>query len=204
MRRCTVIGSSEKMTSDWQPDSGFFEGCDLVNMDFGDIPRPRIALSHCTVILCRSGHRIESLNSRGVVLTSGFEEGDENGVQYWSRDRISRFVKRLREPKSWEEFLVTIFLTGREVDLSRLPKSRKEVQLRLRQVETALRLSRKRGRMVRVVGSKEYDEDKEYKIVRSTADDVELLHTSFPMPKRTSLRRFMLDENGETLVLRLG
>ena len=135
-------------------------------------------------------------------MTSGYEKVEDNGVQYWRRERISAMLERSREAKSWEE-LVAVFVAGRQLDMSRLPKSSREVQTRFRQVETAYWLSKRRGQSVRIVGSREFDEGQTFRVVGSTPESVNLMNPKFLVPKTTSLRRFEVDEKPSVPVLRV-
>ena len=61
IQKSTIIGSTEKLGSEWLPVNGTFEGCILVGLDFGEVPRS-VTFKDCVFVVCRA---------KGAISASG-------------------------------------------------------------------------------------------------------------------------------------
>jgi hypothetical protein len=196
-----IAGSSETLGISWVPEEGIVERCILINLSLSESFLQRIQLRDCTFVFCRAEFGATDWaaalqGSRGVLISDcATEEQDEKGVASWSQKELSRAVTKPPVVPTWNQLLALSFAANWSAEGGlRFPKSAGEIRARLRQVNAASVLMRRRGATLFVEGSGS-DQDGECRLVDCTPQEGVFLNLKKNKRFMEPLRRVTVDQS---------
>jgi hypothetical protein len=200
-RGAVVSGGGETLGSAWAPMAGRIEGCTLVNLKLTSEILQRVEFGSCTFVMCRAEVSLDDLSKldkcRGVLI--GKQEEVERGgidstVALWSAAGINRRVRKQSALPGWNELLLRAFAANLSADGQKFPRGASEIRARIRQVDSASRLMRRKGSVLMLEGSS-FDHDGECRLLECTEQEARLFNLKTQAKFTEMLRRLTVEES---------